>query len=92
MMNMSGSGGFILHAYKVYVACNRRLYEIHRSCSRYDDPNAHAVTSHRQKKKTKLTDAVAERSLTVSGDNIVTESTVDSAHGQEKQNSLVLIR
>ncbi|KAJ7109913.1 Gcd10p family-domain-containing protein [Mycena epipterygia] len=48
-MNTSGSGGFLLHAIKVYVLC---LYKTARrnSSTRFNDENANAITSHRRPK------------------------------------------
>ena len=57
-MVTSGSGGFLLHATKMYVLFHRpwpcRSYLFG---DRYDDPRAQAVTSHRSKKR--KTDASA---------------------------------
>lgn len=56
LMNMSGSGGFLLHTIKVYVIVSLRivlhLTWLHTS---YDDPSASSVMAHRYKaKKAKL--------------------------------------
>lgn len=48
-MNTSGSGGFILHAIKVYVPSVRGLSRVDSGIS-YNDENANAITSHRRPK------------------------------------------
>ena len=54
MMNMSGTGGYILHAFKMYVfPLPRRIYTsaLTSLLHRFDDPDAQAILIHRQKKR-----------------------------------------
>lgn len=43
-MTVSGSGGYIMHAIKVYVKSPVLIIAIAHYRGRYDDPNANAVT------------------------------------------------
>lgn len=54
MMNMSGSGGFILHTIRMYAPLRTLVPPHSRVSSRYDDPTAQSIVAHRQKKKAKL--------------------------------------
>jgi hypothetical protein len=52
-MSMSGSGGFILHAYKVYVVLRNGLLMMLILYSSFDNPDVQGVAPHRQQKKPK---------------------------------------
>jgi hypothetical protein len=53
MMNMSGTGGYILHAFKMYVILSSlaifTLTLLHLRS--FDDPDAQGILVHRQKKR-----------------------------------------
>jgi tRNA (adenine58-N1)-methyltransferase non-catalytic subunit len=66
-MNTSGTGGFILHAIKVYVSHLHNLdhQDSYGLTARYDDPSASSVMAHRQKaKKARLEAGQADKSVT----------------------------
>lgn len=50
MMNMSGTGGYILHAFKMYVIFPFYIPPFQHFRS-FDDPDAQAILIHRQKKR-----------------------------------------
>ncbi|KAJ6520121.1 Gcd10p-domain-containing protein [Mycena sanguinolenta] len=49
-MSTSGTGGFILHAIKVYVPCVKERFRVESRMLRYNDETANAITSHRRQK------------------------------------------
>jgi hypothetical protein len=52
MMNMSGTGGYILHAFKMCVFPMPLHFRLDvSSLRRFDDPDAQAILIHRQKKR-----------------------------------------
>ncbi|KAH9923664.1 Gcd10p-domain-containing protein [Fomitopsis serialis] len=51
LMNMSGSGGFILHTIKMYIYPPIIIALLHSYRLSYDDPTAQSVVVHRQKAK-----------------------------------------
>lgn len=67
-MNTSGSGGFLLHAIKVYAEylCVIQYNNPNLVLNRYDDPNASSVLSHRQKAKKAKLEAQNSTTLAVS--------------------------
>lgn len=74
-MNTSGSGGFILNTYKVYVTAfhvclaDQRPCSRHQFCNSYDDPSASSVLAHRHKAKKTRTEAVSEDTTPVPTNN-----------------------
>jgi len=73
MMNMSGTGGYILHAFKMYVfPLPRRIYTpvLTSPLCRFDDPDAQAILIHRQKKRKIGKTAEAQGTAESSGEDV----------------------
>lgn len=63
-MVMSGSGGFILHAIKVYVSRELQRFLRINQYIRYDDPSASGVATHRRSRPKKANTEVEEATVT----------------------------